>query len=284
MQGAIRGEVDGRAAQIFDLEQPRFKGMPIHDSHQPGYFYALHRRHSDAVRNGIAGARTGSSGVIVAMEHSGTHIDALCHQAVDLRFYGGAQAEESVLHGGYAQYGVEQIGPIVARGVLLDVARHRGVESLVSGDVVGAAELQAVAAAQDVELRAGDVVLVRTGNDLVWNDPARYLPGPGMDGSASKWLASLGIEATGADNMAWDALGLWDADMNMELPGHATFLVEHGIYIIENLYLAALSAAEAWTFTFVCTPLKFVGATGSMVSPIAILVEGKSQEAMGKRQ
>lgn len=277
MQGPIPGEVDGRRAQVFDLEQPRFKGMPIHESHQPGYFYALHRRHSDAIRNGVAGARTGSSGVIVAMEHSGTHIDALCHQAVDLHFYGGVPAEESVLHGGYAQYGVEQIGPIVARGVMLDVARHRGVESLVTGDVVTAGELQAVAAAQRIEVRAGDVVLVRTGNDLVWNDPDRYLPGPGMDGSASKWLAGLGIKAAGADTMAWDAIGLWDSDMQMELPAHATFLVEHGIYIIENLYLAALATAEAWTFTFVCTPLKFVGATGSMVSPVAIVGEERGQ-------
>jgi kynurenine formamidase len=166
-QGPIRGVVDGRGAQVFDLEQPRFRGMPVHDSHQPGYFYSLHRRHSDAIRNGIEGARTGSSGVIVAMEHSGTHIDALCHQAVDLQFYGGVPAEESVLNGGYAQHGVEQIGPIVARGVLLDVARHRGVDSLVTGDVVTAAELQAVAAAQSVEIQTGDVVLVRTGNDLV---------------------------------------------------------------------------------------------------------------------
>jgi kynurenine formamidase len=271
MQESISGEVAGCAAQVFDLEQPRFKGMPVHDSHQPGYFYSLHRRHSDAVRNGIEGARTGSSGVIVAMEHSGTHIDALCHQAVDLQFYGGVPAEESILHGGYAQYGVEEIGPIVARGVLLDVARHRGVESLVTGDVVDAGELQAVAAAQGVEIRKGDVALVRTGNDLAWNEPDRYLPGPGMDGSASKWLAGIGIKATGADTMAWDAIGLWDAELNMELPGHATFLVEHGIYIIENLYLKALSDAEAWVSTFVCTPLKFMGATGSMVSPIAIV-------------
>ncbi|MCO5223359.1 MAG: cyclase family protein [Thermomicrobiales bacterium] len=273
MERPLPGQIDGRPAQVFDLEQPRFKGMPIHESHQPGYFYSLHRRHSDAIRNGIKGARTGSSGVIVAMEHSGTHIDALCHQAVDLAFYQGVPAEESIVHGGYAQYGVEQIGPIVARGVLLDVARYRGVKSLVTGDVVDAAELQAVAAAQQVEIEPGDVVLVRTGNDLVWDDPDRYLPGPGMDGSASRWLASLGIKATGADTMAWDAIGLWDAELDMELPGHATFLVEHGIYIIENLYLKALSDAEAWISTFVCTPLKFMGATGSMVSPIAIVAE-----------
>jgi len=272
MQGPIDGEVAGRQAQVFDLEQPRFKGMPIHESHQPGYFYALHRRHSDSQRNGQKGARSGSSGVIVAMEHSGTHIDALCHQAVDMQLYGGVPAEESIKSGGYTEHGVEHIGPIVARGVLLDVARHRGIASLVTGDIVSAAELQTVAAAQGVEIRAGDVVLVRTGNDLIWDDPDRYLPGPGMDGSASKWLAGIGIKATGADTMAWDAIGLWDPELDMELPGHATFLVQHGIYIIENLYLKALSDAQAWTFTFVCTPLKFMGATGSMVSPIAIVV------------
>lgn len=273
MERPVPGKVDGRAAQVFDLEQPRFKGMPIHDSHQPGYFYSLYRRHGDAIRNGAKGARTGSSGVIVAMEHSGTHIDALCHQAVNLEFYGGVPAEESVKFGGYAEHGVEHIGPIVARGVLLDVAKHRGVDALVTGDVVGAEELQSIASAQGVEVQSGDVMLVRTGNDLAWDAPERYLPGPGMDGSASKWLAGLGIKATGADTMAWDAIGLWDPELDMELPGHATFLVEHGIYIIENLYLKALSDAEAWISTFVCTPLKFVGATGSMVSPIAIVTE-----------
>jgi kynurenine formamidase len=273
MEHAVSGQVDGRVAQVFDLEQPRFKGMPVHDSHQPGYFYSLHRRHGDGARNGDKGSRSGSSGVIVAMEHSGTHIDALCHQAVDLTFYGGVPAVESVRNGGYAEHGVECIGPIVARGVLLDVARHRGIDSLVTGDVVSAEELQSVAAAQGVQVQAGDVVLVRTGNDLVWDNPERYLPGPGMDGSASKWLAGIGIKATGADTMAWDAIGLWDPELDMELPGHATFLVEHGIYIIENLYLKALSDANAWISTFVCTPLKFMGATGSMVSPIAIVTD-----------
>ena len=246
--------------------------MPVHDSHQPGYFYSLHRRHSDAIRNGVKGARTGSSGVIVAMEHSGTHIDALCHQAVDLEFYGGVPAEESIRIGGYAEHGVEHIGPIVARGVLLDVARHRGVDSLVTGDVVSAAELQAVAAAQGVEVQQAMWSWSAPATICCGTIPDRYLPGPGMDGSASKWLAGLGIKATGADTMAWDAIGLWDAELDMELPGHATFLVEHGIYIIENLYLKALSDAQAWISNFICTPLKFMGATGSMVSPIAIVV------------
>ena len=73
-----------RAARVFDLEQPRFAGMPIYPSHRPGYFYALHRRHRDTLQPDVHGPRTGASGTLTMMEHSGTHLDALCHQAADL--------------------------------------------------------------------------------------------------------------------------------------------------------------------------------------------------------
>src|SRR5439155_5325131 len=68
-------------AQVYDLEQPRFAGMPIHPVHRPGYFYALHRRHRDNYRPETDGPRSSSSGVVTMMEHTGTHIDALSHQA-----------------------------------------------------------------------------------------------------------------------------------------------------------------------------------------------------------
>src|SRR5437879_6221301 len=76
-----------RAAKLYDLEQPRFFGMPIHATHKPGYFYALHRRHRDTYEPDVHGPRSGASGVLTMMEHSGTHIDALCHQACDLKLY-----------------------------------------------------------------------------------------------------------------------------------------------------------------------------------------------------
>jgi hypothetical protein len=63
------------SAQIYDLEQPRFHGMPIFPSHKPGYFYALHRRHHDTYQPEQHGPRTGASGVMTMMEHSGTHIE-----------------------------------------------------------------------------------------------------------------------------------------------------------------------------------------------------------------
>src|SRR5437588_10635277 len=80
-------------ARVFDLEQPRFAGMPIHPAHKPGYFYALHRRHRDTYRPEQHGPRSGSSGVLTMMEHSGTHIDALCHQACNLQFHGGVHVD-----------------------------------------------------------------------------------------------------------------------------------------------------------------------------------------------
>ena len=63
------------SAKVYDLEQPRFHGMPIHPAHRPGYFYALHRRHLDNYLPDMHGPRTSASGVLTMMEHSGTHIE-----------------------------------------------------------------------------------------------------------------------------------------------------------------------------------------------------------------
>ena len=60
---------------MYDLEQPRFAGMPIHPAHRPGYFYALHRRHRDTHDPAAHGPRSSASGVLTLMEHTGTHIE-----------------------------------------------------------------------------------------------------------------------------------------------------------------------------------------------------------------
>src|SRR3954451_16028021 len=126
----------GESVTIYDLEQPRFQGMPIHEAHQPGYLYVLHRRHADnydPVRNG---PRTGASGVIVCMEHSGTHIDAISHQADAQMLRGGIDANAVANSKGFSEGGVEEIDPIVRPGVLLDIARHRGVERVPRGEAI----------------------------------------------------------------------------------------------------------------------------------------------------
>jgi kynurenine formamidase len=260
----------GRDVRVFDLEQPRTVDMPVHESHRPGYFYALHRRHEDGYRPEEGSSRSGASGLIVCKEHSGTHIDALSHQADGLMLYGGVPVAGAQTPSGFTRHGVEEIPPIVAPGVLLDVPGSLGVDELEPGRAVTAAELEACRAEQGISIEPGEVVLVRTGNGRHWNDRERYLAGPGMDSSASRWLAEQGVLAAGADNMAWDVIGLVDPELGA-LPGHLLLLARSGIYIIENLQLEELAAARAHRFSFICTPLKFVGATGSPVRPIALV-------------
>jgi len=259
-------------ARIFDLEQPRSERMPIHPAHQQsGYSYLLHRHHEDEYRPEEAGPRTGAAGIIICGEHTGTHIDALCHQSDALVLYGGVPVDGRVQTSrGFKRLAVEEIPPILAPGVLLDVAASQGVEALDPGYAVTGEELQECCEEQEVSVEPGDVALVRTGNARYWDEPNRYLAGPGMATSASYWMAERRVMAVGADNMAWDTPGLRDPELGL-LPGHLILLARHGVYIVENLQLDELAAAGAYRFDFICTPLKFVGATGSPVRPVAVV-------------
>jgi kynurenine formamidase len=252
------------AAQVYDLEQPRFFEMPVYPSHKPGYFYALHRRH----RDGTATRRTSASGMLTMMEHAGTHIDAYCHQAFDGKLYGGIPVKEVETPAGFTKLGVEQMPPIVARGVLLDVA---GAERLPEEYSIPAQELEACAARQGVEIQKGDVLLVRTGFGAVWDNEALYLQAAGVSKSGTLWAAEREVLAVGADNMAWDVPGERDPETGATLFAHACLLAQKGIYIIENLNLEQLAAERRYTFAFIATPLKLRGATGSPIRPIALV-------------
>lgn len=253
-------------ARVFDLEQPRRMHAPIFPAHWPGLVFALHRRHEPSSE-----ARTSASGVITMTEHSGTHIDALCHQAENLRLYGGTEVNPEVqTSAGFSQLGTDTIEPILKRGVLIDlVAWRQG--ALDPRSAVGDDELRAAAQAQGLEIAADTVVLVRTGYGAHWDDPERYMSAPGIDGSGSEWLADLGVFAVGIDNMVWDVPGTVDPKTNTTLPGHVILLVRFGIHIIENLFLEQLAQAAVAEFVLVCLPLKFQGGTGCPVRPVALV-------------
>jgi kynurenine formamidase len=252
------------SARVFDLEQLRYAGAPSHPAHQPGFNYFLHRHHA----RGAAEARTGASGIVVMPEHSGTHIDALAHQAENLTLHGGVHVDSGVQTSvGFRVLGIETMAPLVARGVLLDVA---GDKRLAPEHAITVEELERAAAGAHVEVRAGDVVLVRTGYGALWSEPAEYLRGAGVSAAGSRWLIEKKVSAVGADNLAWDVMGPTDPELGVTLPGHVLLLVRAGIPIIENLNLEELAAAGVHEFGFVCLPLKMRGATGSPVRPIAI--------------
>jgi kynurenine formamidase len=250
-----------QSARVFDLEQLRYAGAPSHPAHQPGFNYFLHRHHA----RGAPEARTGASGIVVMPEHSGTHIDALAHQAENLTLHGGVHVDEGVQTSvGFKRLGIETMAPFVTRGVLLDVAGDTRLETehaITPDELEGAAK---------VEVREGDVVLVRTGFGALWSQPDEYLRAAGVSAAGSRWLIEKKVAAVGADNMAFDVIGPADPELKVTLPGHILLLVRAGIPIIENLNLEELAAAGVHEFVFVCLPLKMRGATGSPVRPIAI--------------
>ena len=157
------------------------------------------------------------------------------------------------------------MAPIVTRGVLLDVA----LGALPAGYAVTAAELERAAAG--VELRPGDVVLVRLGSGALWADRAG-LPGGGRDDRRRLALAGGAPPARGRRRQPRvGPPGRAATRSSGSLPGHTILIVQEGIHIIESLFLEELAADGVREFGFVCLPLKLRGGTGSPVRPIALV-------------
>ena len=253
--------------RVFDLSHPLDPAMPISPNH-PGYRMALLRRHGDMVRPDGGSA---ANELIVLGGHTGTHLDGLAHVSHDGKLHGGIDAEAVQRGGRFSELGAETIAPIVTSGVLLDVARLHGVETLPATHAITADELGA--AAQGVTIPPGSAILVRSGWARHWADPARYVGhdsgAPGVDLGGAAWLADREPRVVAHDSMAFELIPAGAGHRVM--PVHGLLLVQHGIHIIENVDLEELAAARAYEFGFVCLPLRFVGATGSPVRPVAIV-------------
>jgi kynurenine formamidase len=197
-----------------------------------------------------------------------THIDAIGHAVHDNRFYNGFDASTSTSRG-MTRCSIDKIGPIVARGVLLDIARAKDVEALPPDYAIGVADLELTLDREGVEIRAGDAVLVRTGMYAVFQrDQTEYQrPHPGIGLDAAQYLADRDVVLVGADNRGVEPLPFHGSTA---LPVHRLLLVEYGIHLIEFLYLEEVAADESWEFLFVAAPLRITGGSGSPLSPFAI--------------
>lgn len=256
-------------ARVYDLAQPFVNGMPQSPNH-PRFHLALARRHGDAVR---AGGGSAAGEILVLGGHVGTHVDALCHVSQDGLLHGGLRADDAQRGGRFSELGIDTVAPFLGRGILLDVAALHGLDILPGGTVITAGDLEAAAARAGIDVRAGDVALVRTGWARNWDDAEVFMgsesgvPGPGE--AAAAWLASQGIRATGGDTIAYEALA--PGAGHARLPVHRLLLVERGIHIIETLQLEELARDGVAEFLFVAAPLKLVGGTGSPLRPLALV-------------
>jgi kynurenine formamidase len=248
-------------AKVYDLSQPYFVGMPHFPTHPP-FLYSLTRQHGEHV--GPQG-HSSSADALALGSHCGTHIDALCHFSCGGMLFGQEPIVQSYA-AGQAKYAVDTIAPILRRGVLLDIALVAGTSVLPKDFEILPEHLDA--ASKGLEIRAGDVVLLRTGWSQYWADASRFIAqghGPGPSLAGAQWLSRRGVFAAGSDTVAFEKLPA------ETMPVHVHLLVEKGIHIIECLELEELAAASASSFLFVAAPLKIRGATGAPIRPLALV-------------
>jgi kynurenine formamidase len=215
--------------------------------------------------------------VLIMASHNETHMDALSHVFFERKMYNGFPAEAVSAQAGATRLGIEKVGWIVGRAVMLDMVRFYGAEGWLEGaQGIGSDDLEACARRQGVEIRDRDILLVRTG----WIDwfltqnirgPAdvslsNYAQ-PGLSTDVTSFVDAHDITAIGVDNSAVEVLGRPDG---MFLAGHVELLVKRGIHLIEHLMLKEMADDECYECLLVVAPLPVVGAAGSPVNPIAI--------------
>ncbi|MEP4533204.1 MAG: cyclase family protein [Cyclobacteriaceae bacterium] len=264
------------SGKTYDLSVEYFVGMPsFHSLGDPGYQYWLtHTPHGTVVDNpnglGIAmNEKVSYTGDAISMyTHMGTHIDALNHFGLNGKIWNGFSSEQYLGDKGWKKTGAESIPPIIARGVLIDVESVKG--SLPKNYRITAEDLQLTLSEQNVSLKRGDVVLIRTGQARHYEKAEHYLDNyPGISLSAVKWLVeNKGIMLLGADNLSFEAFPPERKDN--WVPVHTYLLAEKGVMFIEQMFLEELSEDKIYEFAFIAASLKLRGASGSPMRPLAI--------------
>ncbi len=258
-----------RSGQVLSLAQMLSARTPV-PAHRAGVQHFMGRDGGDYA----AGARRPggfqfAEDTVVLPLHIGTHIDALCHAWYDDALYNGFPGGGTRSTTGATRCGIDKMGPIVGRGVLLDIAGLQGAP-LRDGVAIGAGELERAANRAGVRVGTGDIVLLRTG----WAEGqgraerVSFDGEPGIDVEAALWLAEREIAVLGADNFAVEVLPFAQGTV---FPVHQRLIRDFGIPLLEGLVLGELAAANRHEFMFAASPLPVAGGTGSPINPVVIL-------------
>ncbi len=265
------------SGRVYDLSVDYFIGMPSWQAiGDPRYqFWLTHTPRGTVVDDplGVGRAkneRVSYTGDAVSMyTHTGTHIDALNHFGLNGRIWNGFAADEHLGDRGWTRAGAETIPPIVARGVLLDVAAAKNLDMLPPNYRISADDLRRTLKRQNLELQPGDVALIRTGRMTALADGQRYMANPpGLDMSAARYLVEeRGVISVGADNLSFEAFpseveGNW-------IPVHTYLLAQQGVTLMEVVNLEALARDRVYEFAFIGASLRFRGASAGPMRPLA---------------
>ncbi|MDQ0843437.1 cyclase family protein [Streptomyces sp. V1I6] len=207
---------------------------------------------------------------------SATHWDALTHASHSGRIYNGRPADTITPHDRARFSGIDKATPVVSRGVLLDVARAKGLDRLAGDHAVTPEDLEEAAEYGRVTVRAGDIVLVRTGQMRLCLEGDRHgyaFPSPGLSVRTPEWFHARDVAAVANDTLTFE---IFPPEIeNLWLAVHALDLVEMGMLQGQNWNLEELSTACAqdrrYAFLLSAMAEPFVGGTGTPVAPVAVL-------------
>lgn len=215
------------------------------------------------------------STVIYTGDNVGTHLDGLGHVTVgigtDTHWYNGFKENQFASDFGVRKASADKFPPIVARGVLIDVARYKNLEALPGGYAITPADLRETLAWEKMELRTGDVALIRTGTGRYWGKCgedhaaiARH-DTAGINLETARWL----IEECGPILIASDTSTV--EVVPYEESVHVYLLVQQGVPMGELHYLEQLSEERVYDFMYIATTNKIKGAAaGVAMRPFAI--------------
>ena len=201
--------------------------------------------------------------------HCGTHIDALNHFGYHGTIFNGFKAADHIGSRNWDVAGTDKQPPIVARGVLLDVAGMHGVDILPPSYGIGSEDLKNCLDHQATELRPGDVVMVRTGRMRAWPDIDGYMTNPpGLNRDGAEALARAGAIVVGSDTFCLEQMPAADPE-NWQVV-HTYLLAEAGVPIMEIVNLEEIAAEKLYEFVFFGAGLRLRGATGAPMRPVAM--------------
>jgi len=254
-----------KTGQVIELGRVLSASMPIQATRR----FEIHTKRTQM---NDASNRRGSNEELVVAEigQVGTQFDGFSHQTIGNSMYNCHKVEEVASRNGFSKLGLENVGALMTRGVLIDVPALKGVQMLPDSYEITVADLQQALKKQGVTLQPADAILVHTGWGRLWGtDNSRYMgPNPGLGVAAAEWLARQDPILVGSDNAPVNVTP--NPDPKVSNPVHQIMLVINGIHLLENLKLDELAASGAHEFALVVQPLKIEGGTGSTVAPIAV--------------
>jgi kynurenine formamidase len=264
------------ASKVYDLSVDYFVGMPswVDAGDPPYHIWMTHTPRGEQIADQMkigpaANELIAYSGDAISMyTHIGTHIDCFNHFGYHGEIFNQYKAVDHIGSRNWNVCGADKHPPVIARGVMLDIAAMNNVPELPASMGIGSKEIEDCVKHQGTELRVGDVVLIRTGRMRAWPD-AKYMTNPpGLNREGAVYLAQAGAVMIGSDTNTVEQIP--SVDPENWLPVHCFLLAEAGIPLLEFVNLEEMSADNIHEFAFFGACLRLRGATGSPMRPVAM--------------